>query len=240
MADCVDLEIEFARDHGNVFHVFSRLDYPTNLEVPEGIHGTAEFDFGRLKELRSQKDMEGYGNSLSSSLFDPAKNGLLLQLQRAIEKAAQHLMIRIRLVIDDACPELHRLAWEIMRHPLGQGALSISPAFYLSRVLRHGRPRSFTLRQKVNMRALVLIADPAPPEGHDWPSSDRINLDAERARAEAALGSLAPTFLVTGASLRIIGSPQPMSPGARRFTDWCTYFLLVMVAAVVKRITLTG
>jgi len=204
MADCVDLEIEFGRDNGPSYRVVHRVDFPNNPSLPAAVSGLVEFDFLKLAEYAYRKDFHAYGACLRDSLFDPQKNKIREDFQNATNLAVGDTKLRLRLVIDDGCPELHGLLWETVLHPFNlESPIATSPEIYFSRVLRHGRPRAFTLRERANIRALVLIADPAPPSGGVWSKEDEIDLKVEKERAVAAIGTLTYTLLVT----------DPLSPG---------------------------
>lgn len=101
-----------------------------------------------------------YGKLLTDSLL--SDNETRSAIQRAFESAQQQdVPLRLRLDLDESSPELHNLRWETLHNLLTGGTLLTSEQIYFSRYLRSSDWRPVRLRSRTDLRALVVIANPA-------------------------------------------------------------------------------
>ena len=193
----IDLEVEISRQSGSTYNTSCRLDYRNNNALPVATRDTATFNFQELNRLIDERRLTEYGHVLVTTLFAGAERNVEREYERAYELAQGDSCIRLRLMIDDDCPELHNCLWETMADPLSTGneLISTSPKIYFSRVLRHGKPHQFVLRDRSRVRALVMIADPIAKGSDQW--TDKIDVNLERERALAAVGGLNPIILAS-------------------------------------------
>jgi hypothetical protein len=165
--------------------------------------GEATFDFDGLDNALG--DVAVYGALLSRGLFGDEK---VLSGYRQARAAAAATPLRVRLFIDSDAAELQALRWETLQDPQDGASLVTGERIFFSRYLRSPDWRPLVLRPRAQLRALVVIANPAnlasyAPEGIplqpldvqqelDLAMSglDGIPVKALHARGEATLANL--------------------------------------------------
>ncbi len=184
-----DLEIGLHRRDTDQYTVDLRLNLPNNdadIRLTRGVPPTARFD--RQYLLSQEIDHNTYGHTLSTSLF--ADPNVKTAFQKAMN-AAQLLDVplRVRLLVGESAPELHTLRWETLQNPDTSQLLCTDEHILFSRYMSSDDWRPVNLRSKSELRALIVIANPADlqtyePGGQPFPPVDVAN---EAARARNAL-----------------------------------------------------
>lgn len=191
MSEYADLEITLARGDKDAYRVELRYSQPgsetdTRLNAP----AAARFDRAALRALELQPNE--YGQALSASLFGDDKVKTMFAQSRASAQA-QHLDLRLRLIIDPTATELHELRWETLRDPFDQTSLVTSERILFTRYLASQDFRPVKIKPQKDLRALVFISNPtnlADLEG--FAPIDRAD---ELERARRALDKLVVTTL---------------------------------------------
>ncbi|HSR33028.1 MAG TPA: CHAT domain-containing protein [Anaerolineae bacterium] len=209
MITYADLEIGLYHrdvDRYSVELCFTDPESDGEVRLTGRVPPSAEFDFGRLHELHV--DDEAYGQLLSQSLFgDPAVATAFAQARSTAQ--AKDVPLRLRLVIGPSAPELHNLRWEMLRDPLDGSHLLTGEEILFSRYLSSPDWRPVGPRPRADLRALVVIANPAGLS--DYKPGDRpltpLDVEGELARAQLGLGDIPFTSLASGstATLNKIG-----------------------------------
>ncbi|NTV63133.1 MAG: CHAT domain-containing protein [Oscillochloris sp.] len=106
-------------------------------------------------------DPQAYGGALSAALFeDPALSAELLFGLAAADTLDRKL--RLRLFVQRDAAELHRIRWETLGSPGDTSCLLLHPRVLFSRMIAGSDLDDIRLRPKSDLRALVVIANPAP------------------------------------------------------------------------------
>jgi hypothetical protein len=100
--------------------------------------------------------------------------------------------IRLRFFVGADAPELHRVHWELLLDPETNALLTTNQNILFSRYLSSNDWRPVVLKPKGDMRALVMIANPADLKANNF---EPINAEAELARARTALKDIPVTAL---------------------------------------------
>ncbi len=190
MTQYADLEIGLHRHATGSYTVETRFSLPGD-DSDHFESAEAHFDFARLRGLAL--DPRAYGQELSAGLFASPKTQVALA--RALEAAQQQvppLGLRIRLLIGLTALELHGLYWETLALPQGAAPLSTSENILFSRYLSSHDWRPVRLRPKSDLRALVVVANPANLAGYGLAPVD---VPGETARAVAGLGPIPAALL---------------------------------------------
>lgn len=161
MGSIADLEIGLYRRDAESFTVelrYTRPDDAADIRLSTERPALASFDSAALLEL--QLDPEAYGKALSAMLFaDPAVLAAFAEARAAT--AAQEGVLRVRLFLDPAAPELQALRWETLRDPRDGAPLLTSERLLFSRFLSSSDWGPITLRPQSELKALVVVANPA-------------------------------------------------------------------------------
>jgi hypothetical protein len=202
MTDFADLEISLHRRDTGPYAVEFRFSLPSSeavVSVGQGRQIHAYFDLEELDKL--SYDPQGYGKLLTQYLFSDS------EIKTAFVKARASVQpvgtpLRVRLVIGPSAHHLHSLRWETLRDPESGSPLATSENLVFSRYMSSPDWRPVRLRSKGELRALVMIANPADlPEYNLAP----IDVEAELDRARQGLGHIPVTVL-------------PKSDGSQRST----------------------
>lgn len=159
MYDYVALEISlthFSEDHYHAELRYSQPDANTDRAPAGGMIRLSPGDF----EAHAQ-DETAYGQALSDALF--GVEALSEELKAALA-AAQTLdrWLRVRLFVQTDALELHRLRWETLRDPAARGRwLLLNERVLFSRMVGGTGLDDVRLRPKADLRALVVVANPA-------------------------------------------------------------------------------
>jgi len=194
-----DLEIGLHRRDADSYAVelrFSQPDSDADIRLVQEA-ALASFDTAHLREL--EFDPADYGKVLSEQLFaDPAVQAAFAQARTSAQSL--DVALRLRLFIGPSAPELHNLRWETLRDPHDGAPLLMGEQIFFSRYLSSGDWRRVLLRPKGDLRALVAIANPADLSTYQLAPVD---VDAELARTQAALGQVALTALTAAGSVTL-------------------------------------
>lgn len=191
MVQYPELEIGLYRQEADSYAVELRFRRPDDAAQSQPVRGQARFD---LAALRSQLlDRDAYGQTLTGSLF---ADQAIRQGFETVRAATQSLdkPLRVRLFIDRSAPELHNLRWETLRDPDTGAWLLTNENVLFSRFLGSSDWRPVRLRPKGDLRALVVVANPADlsdgryrVHGHDLAP---VKVADELARARRGLGDM--------------------------------------------------
>ncbi|WP_129630344.1 AAA-like domain-containing protein [Candidatus Oscillochloris fontis] len=183
-----DAELEIAiRHHGDGYAADVRFSSPTHDVLPAtNIH--LIFDLDMLRSL--SLDPDSYGEALSATLFADQRLRAAWQQARAV--AQQMGVLRFRLRLDMSAPELHALAWELLRDPEQHAPLALSEQVRFSRYLESTDFSPLHIPLRPALRALVVVSNPSDLGRFQL---TEIDVEGEVARAQAALGDI-PTTIV--------------------------------------------
>lgn len=193
----------YRRDDGAIV---AELQYnnPLSDAYNEPARGNTGFDKACIKQLQQLSispvlDTNAYGQLLTTSLFSHPV------IKAAFDEAntnaqSQNLYIRLRLYIEPNEAELHGLLWETLREPGTNSAFATDERILFSRYLSKNDWRSIPPQAQNNLRALVIIASPSDISSYTPEAVQLAPLDikGEQKRAQASLGSIVPTFLMSG------------------------------------------
>ncbi|MBN2304998.1 MAG: CHAT domain-containing protein [Anaerolineae bacterium] len=191
MANFPELEIGLYREETDRYTVELRFRRPDDAAQRQPIRGQAQIDTAALRAQLLEPAV--YGRTLSDGLLaDPIIRKAFDAARAATQSLDQPL--RVRLLVGQSAPELHNLRWETLRDPENGGWLLTSENVLFSRFLGSSDWRPIKLRPKADLRALVVIANPADlaggrfrVRGHDLAP---VKVDDELARAQRGLGDL--------------------------------------------------
>jgi hypothetical protein len=197
MTDCADLEIGLHRRDADSYGVELRFSQPgsdADVRLVRGGPSPVHLDFERLRAL--SLDSAAYGQLLGESLFaDPAVWTAFAQARSTAQ--ALEVGLRLRLFIGPSAPELHSLRWETLRDPQDGTPLLTGEQVLFSRYLSSLDWRPVRLRPQADLRALVVIANPANVTDYQLAPLD---VAGELERARSGLGSIPVTPLTSGGS----------------------------------------
>ena len=197
MASYPELVLRLSPRNVDSYTVEPQIERPNQAVNPDPDPGQATFDFDGL--ANGLHDVAAYGALLTKNLFeDPRVRTAFEQLRT--EADLGKVPLRLRLFIDPGAPELHALRWETLQDPRDGTALATGERILFSRYLRSPDWRSVQRRPRGDLRALVVIANPAnlgeyAPEGVPLQALD---VSRELALAQEALGPIQVTPLAGG------------------------------------------
>jgi hypothetical protein len=179
-----------------------RYNHPesdTDVRLGQGKLALAQFDFAKLRAQAF--DAANYGQTLTACLFSDEGVKTAFAEARATAEGSD-LPLRVRLLIGPTAPELHGLRWETLRDPRDGSPIWTGESLLFSRYLSSLDWRPVRLKPKGDLRALVVVANPANLADYGLAA---IDVEGEIERARQALGSIGVTRL-------------PAGPGAPRAT----------------------
>jgi hypothetical protein len=210
MNDYAELEFSLHRRSPGRYAIELRFTIPnSDADVRLMRDGPAlvEFDFEQIRS--NMLDPQAYGAYLSACLFaDPALKAAFAQARSSAQ--ALNAFLRLRLFIGPTAPELHSLRWETLRDPLDGSPLLTNQQVLFSRYLSSGDWQPVRLRPRGELRALVMIANPANLAAYKLAP---INVRDELLRVAAALGNIAITPLVARGRVHLNGMVERLSEG---------------------------
>jgi len=168
-------------------------------QVPTERQGRAMFDLDALLEV--QNDLPEYGRRLAAALFadEAIREGFTL----ATALAGTH-QLRLRLYVDSDTPDLHAIRWEALRTPADL-PMATGDRILFSRYLRSPDWRRVTLVPERELRALIVIANPADLEHYSPEGTplQPIDVEGELERARVALDGIRTTEYASPGSATI-------------------------------------
>ena len=189
-----DLEIVLDRYSGDGdvanYGIALRISDPQS-EADQRLGGSQPVRFVPAELCTRALDPAAYGEYLAGQLLaEPAVRTFFAQAIAAAQ--AQAAALRLRLVINPGAAELHGLRWETLRLAGSNAPLLTGQNFTFARYLDSLDWRPVRLRPAAELRALVVVADPADAARYRLAPVDRT---AELAAARAGLGDIAVTEL---------------------------------------------
>lgn len=187
-----DLELTLHRRDSGVYGIDLRFADPAS-EADKRLSSSAaiRFDDGALRE--QSLDPAAYGALLAGQLLGDDEVRTFFGEALAAAQAAD-TPLSLRLTIGANAGELHSLHWETLRSPGSDAPLLTGEHLRFSRYLSSLDWRPVRLRPQAELRALVVVADPANPA--DWGVAE-IDAAGEVAAARAGLGEIPVTELAT-------------------------------------------
>lgn len=200
-----DLEVRLSRgDRDYVIELrLTPPDAEAEIRLLRGGARPIALDLESLRALSD--DDEAYSDALAKAIFqDPVIWQAFTKALAATE--ALDTTLRVRLAIQPDARDLHAVHWERLRNPETKSLLFMGDGILFSRYLSSSDLRPVRLRPKVELRALVSVANPAGIEGVEVDGQPLRQLDAARevARARAALTQIPATTLPRPATLQAI------------------------------------
>ena len=190
MTEVADLEIGLHRRDADSYAVEFRFIQPgsdADIRLSPDTRATAHFDFDNLRW--AVFDARDYGHLLTQCLFaDPDVRSAFAQATASAR--ALDVPLRLRLLIGPSAPELHALHWETLLDPQDGSWLGTGEDLFFSRYLGSLDWRPVRLRPKGQLRALVMVANPADLERQNMTAVD---VAGEIARARQGLGEIPVT-----------------------------------------------
>ena len=157
MSEHADLEITLSSFDPPTYSVVLRFERPDS-EASKRQSGKVSFNFEAL--LEHGTDPVKYGRSLTENLLSDSKISDFYK--KAVAVAQSHTWkLRLRLWIDHTAPELHQIRWETLRTPDDSDFLAQNGDIHFSRYLESSDWTPVHTRPKGDMRALIVIANPA-------------------------------------------------------------------------------
>lgn len=192
--DRYSVEVQFTHPGSDAPAGYVRLTLPFPLEELEKFHNDPDYhpasdaerdEQQKVSNIEREPDIskaDVYGRLLCKTLLGDAE--FKKRYDAAWDSAVtKETSLRVRLAIDSASPRLHRLHWEKMADPRGEGYLLEQPKVLFSRYISTNNGTPITPRDRTQMKALVCIAAPA-----GLPGFARVPVDKERELAKRALG----------------------------------------------------
>lgn len=192
-----DLEVSIHRQNDDTYSVDLRLSRPDSDETrtDRGELKQASLDLNDLLDALyepkeySQKLTDGFfADSALKNFFSSYKSSVLSQ---------DEMGLRLRFFVGSDVPELHRVHWELLLDPDTNAPISTGQNILFSRYLSSNDWRPVRLKPKGDMRALVVIANPADLAANKLAP---IEADKELARATIALKDIPVTALPSNSS----------------------------------------
>lgn len=192
MPTYADLEISLRRRDEESYEIDLSYTQPDDDAVISPLHQVPALKFD-LKDLRRYHlNNEDYGRTLARQIFGQTEVRAAFNQARSSAQS-QNVPLRVRFRIDPGAVELHSLRWEALRDPDDEAStLLTSEQYYFSRYLSSFDWRPIRPRAKHELKALVVIANPA---GLDPTQLTPVDIDGELARAVTGLGQMPMTAL---------------------------------------------
>lgn len=212
-----DLELGLHRRDEQIYSVelrFSQPDSEADMRLSSN-EILIQLDVEALRA--AELDAVAYGQALTAALFTAPEMRTAFAKARATA-ATLDLPLRLRLLVGPSAPELHLLRWETLRDPESGRALLFEERLLFSRYLASGDWRPIRLRPRADLRALVVIANPADLASYRLAP---IDVAGEVARIRQNLGEIEITPLTEPGSVTLNGIAAKLREG---------YDILYMVA----------
>ncbi|MGD9316405.1 MAG: CHAT domain-containing protein, partial [Anaerolineae bacterium] len=215
MAAYADLEIGLHRRDADNYGVELRFSHPggdADVRLTSDKPTMVQFDLDRLRTLSADDD--AYGQLLAEGLFvDEQMRTAFAQALSSTQ--ALDVPLRMRLFVGPSAPELHGLWWETLRHPQDGSHLVTGEHVLFSRYLSSLDWRPVGLRPQADLRALLVISNPA--DVSQWQPDGRplapVDVDGEMERARAGLAGIPLTSLASAGSATLEGISAALRDG---------------------------
>lgn len=199
----------YPRDDGS-YRFEARLQLPGEDAERRDTADLPAFDFNALRAEAANP--AAYGQRLSRHFFDcQVARDYLVRAREAAGAQDPARPLRLRLHVSQDLPALHALHWETLHDPQRPGALLATDENVLfSRYLTSSDPRPVRRRPQGDLKALVVIANPADLDDYDGPDGrplSPVNVRAELSLARDGLGSIPPTVLCSHSSRACSAAP---------------------------------
>jgi hypothetical protein len=198
--DSVDLEfgLLWRREYESfdvTLHLTSANDEDQHIEVPHSPLKLNPDDFALL----AGGDPEDYARELSKSVFAIEKVKEFFQEVGNLADR-ENLPLHLRLRLDPSAPgSYHALRWECLQDPRDQKPLALKPQVSMTRFVNALSWRQMRLRQRGELNALIIAADPDPKTLARFAPNDRkleaVDVAEEVERARHGLSNI-PTEVV--------------------------------------------
>jgi hypothetical protein len=207
MTDYAVLEIDLHHYDAHSYRVEASLKLPGEDAARQLSETIPRFDL-EAHTIKAS-DPDAYGPMLTEALFATERLRIFFaQAQAVATSQPSPEPLRLCLHIGPTLPKLHILLWETLRDPLRPDApLTLDENVLFSRYLTSRDWRAVRPRPRGDLRALVVVADPAnlvqwKPGGRPLAS---IDVDGELARAKTGLSGIPVTTLASGGSATLEG-----------------------------------
>lgn len=158
MADHADLTITLNRLAQNQYWAQLHYTLPDGKTEQSPASAPVRFDFEALRIANYKPEL--YGSLLKDGIFNPQPLREYY-LQSVPAAGGGGLDLRLRMLIDRSALELHALRWETLRDPDDDEFLALIADQPFSRFLYSSDWRQVELRQKGELRALIVVANPS-------------------------------------------------------------------------------
>lgn len=197
MSDRADLEIILYRRDNERYGVELRYSQPgsdTDIRLLQRLDLSVQFDVIGLRQRLL--DDAAYGRLLSENLFNQSDIKNVFAMAYSSARAAD-VPLQLRLLISPDASNLHDFRWETLRNPLlTDRTLATDEVIWFSRYVSSRDWRPVQLRTKEELRALVVVANPANLATYKL---EAINVDKELDSIQRAFGETIPfTALASG------------------------------------------
>jgi hypothetical protein len=208
MNNSANFEITLHRQDSGSYSVVLRCTLPGN-DTDVSRSGEARFDFDQLRA--SSLDSLSYAKLLTDSLFkDPAVATAFNEARAAAQALGTNL--QIHLGVESDAPELHSLHWETLLDPRDGSYLFQGEQVIFSRYLSSLDWQPVRLRPKVQLTALVVIANPANLAQFQLAAVD---VQGESSRARTSMGGIGVTTLASGGTATLNNLSDRLRDGAQ-------------------------
>jgi hypothetical protein len=191
-------QLEFSLRRSSQEHVYDiELRYARSEDDAEVQTRAASFRLSDVMELAGLPvSSEDYGVRLGEFLLGAAEI-LTTYSEITAVAAADDAPMRVRLSVEPAAPELHRLKWEVARHPQTRNLLFTGDAVYFSRYVASTDFRPIRRKSRQSLSALAMIANPTDTAEYAPTGKPLAPVDAagEEARFRAALNGISADVL---------------------------------------------
>lgn len=184
------LEVQIKRLRDGSYSADLRLRGPDNL-VPTELASQAAVPFSLEPLLNSSLDIQTYGRLLTAQLFAEEALRTGWARARAYASGAGHTL-RVRLTLDPRASDLHGVRWEALHDLPGSTPLALQEKVVFSRVLASPELTPVPLPNRLDVRALVVVASPSNLSTY---GRQPLDVAGEVARVTQAMGPIPVTVV---------------------------------------------
>jgi len=191
---CADLEIGLRRGDAESYNIEVRFSLPGSDVDIRLLDKAAILRIDDAALLEKIINPDDYGQQLTKFLFADTALGLAFD-KACLSAQENNAPLRLRLLVSADASELHKYRWETLRYPQDGGPLLTGEQVLFSRYLNSYDWRPVHQRSLAELRALVMIANPANLSEY---SLAPVDIDGELARVKKALAPIPVTTLAAG------------------------------------------